>query len=70
MSAVAAAEVPRAAMYDWERAGMTWLAAALREGEGRVDEHAEPFNRSGEAKRAPDRAFQHAAQVALGTERP
>ncbi|MFJ2163248.1 hypothetical protein [Streptomyces sp. NPDC087856] len=61
MSAVEAAEVLRVAMDDWERAGMAWLAAALWEGQGRVDEHAEPFNRSAEAKRAPDRAFQHTA---------
>ncbi|MER7638138.1 hypothetical protein [Streptomyces sp. NPDC126522] len=48
-------------MDDWKRAGMAWLAAAPREGQGRVDEYAGPFNRSAEAKRAPDRAFQHTA---------
>jgi len=70
VSAAEAAEVLRVAMYDWEKAGMDWLAAALREGHGQADECTERFNRSAEAKRSPDRAFQHAAQVALGTEHP
>lgn len=70
VSAAEAAEALRVAMYDWEKAGMDWLAAALREGHGQVDEHAERFNRYAEAKKAPDRAFQHAAQVALSTEHP
>ncbi|MGW3313000.1 hypothetical protein ACWDG9_41225 [Streptomyces sp. NPDC001073] len=70
VSAAEAAEVLRVAMYDWEKVGMDWFAAALREGHGQVDDHAERFNRYAESKKAPDRAFQHAAQVALGTEHP
>lgn len=49
---------------------MDWRAAALREGHGQINERAERFNRCAEAKRAPDRAFQHAAQVALGADHP
>ncbi|MFD5724331.1 hypothetical protein [Streptomyces sp. NPDC127036] len=44
-------------MYDWEKAGIDWLAAALREGHGRLDEHSERFHEAWQAKRAPDRAF-------------
>ncbi|MFJ7305241.1 hypothetical protein [Streptomyces sp. NPDC099088] len=50
------------AMYDWEKAGMGWLAAALREGHGRLDEHSARFHEARQAKRAPYRAFQEAAQ--------
>ncbi|MEW1569985.1 hypothetical protein AB0454_44715, partial [Streptomyces sp. NPDC093509] len=47
----------RVVMYDWEKAGIDWLAAALREGHGRLDEHSERFHEAWQAKRAPDRAF-------------
>ncbi|OXY86547.1 hypothetical protein [Streptomyces diastatochromogenes] len=64
------AEALRVAMYDWEKVGMDWFAAALREGHGRLDEFDERFKQAAEAKRAPDRAFQQAAQDALGTQHP
>ncbi|MFJ4893814.1 hypothetical protein ACIP5U_28090 [Streptomyces sp. NPDC088788] len=43
-SAAEAAEGPRVVMYDWEKAGIDWLAAALCEGHGRLDEHSERFH--------------------------
>ncbi len=52
-----AAEVLRVTMYDWEKAGMDWFAAALREGHGQVDERVERFNRCAEAKRSPTAPF-------------
>ncbi len=62
-----AAEALRVAMYDWEKVGMDWFAAALREGHGRLDEHDERFKQAAKAKRVPERAFQQAARAALGT---
>lgn len=62
VAAAKAAEQLRVAMYDWERAWMDWLAAALREGHGRLDEHSARFHEARQAKRAPYRAFQEAAQ--------
>ncbi|MFD8263284.1 hypothetical protein ACFV19_31235 [Streptomyces griseoluteus] len=70
LAASDAAEALRVAMYDWEKVGMDWLAAALREGHGRLDEFDERFKQAAEAKRAPDRAFQQAARAALGTQHP
>ncbi|WP_406369690.1 hypothetical protein OG788_07770 [Streptomyces sp. NBC_00647] len=70
VAAAEAAEHLRVVMYDWEKAGIDWLAAALREGHGRLDEHSERFQEAWQAKRAPDRAFQEAARKALGTEAP
>lgn len=57
-------------MYNWEKAGMDWFAAALREGHGRIDEYSAGIHEAWQAKRAPDRAFQEAARKALGTEAP
>jgi hypothetical protein len=65
-----AAEELRVPMYDWEKAGMDWFSAALREGHGRLTECDERFKEAWQAKRAPDRAFQQAARPALGTEEP
>ncbi|MGW1041049.1 hypothetical protein [Streptomyces sp. NPDC002547] len=70
VSAAEAADALRVAMYDWEKAGMDWFAAALREGHGRLPECDERFKQAWQAKRAPDRAFQQAARTALGTEQP
>lgn len=70
VAAAEAAELLRVAMYEWEKAGMDWFAAALREGHGRLDEHSAGFHEAWQAKRAPDRAFQEAARRALGTEAP
>ena len=70
VSAAEAAEELRVAMYDWEKAGMDWFAAARREGNGRLDECYERFEQAWQAKRAPDRGFQQAARRALGTEEP
>lgn len=70
VAAATAADELRVAMYEWERAGMDWYAAARREGHGRLDECYERFEQAWQAKRAPDRAFQHAARQALGTEEP
>ncbi|MFI5998554.1 hypothetical protein ACIBAC_42800 [Streptomyces sp. NPDC051362] len=70
VAAADAAEGLRVVMYDWEKAGIDWLAAALREGHGRLDEHSARFQEAWQAKRAPDRAFQEAARRALGTEAP
>ncbi|MBC2902109.1 hypothetical protein [Streptomyces cupreus] len=70
VTAAEAAEELRVAMYEWERAGMDWFAAARREGHGRLDEYSDRFQQAWQAKRAPDRAFQQAARRALGTEEP
>ncbi|MCX4481765.1 hypothetical protein OOK44_35920 [Streptomyces cellulosae] len=58
------------AMYSWEKAGMDWFAAALRERHGHLPECEERFKQAWQAKRAPDCAFQQAARRALGTEQP
>ncbi|MFF8431068.1 hypothetical protein ACF07Y_39225 [Streptomyces sp. NPDC016566] len=58
------------AMHDWEKVGMDWYAAALREGHGRVDEFDELFKQAAKAKRAPDRALQQAVRAGLGTQHP
>jgi len=63
-----AAEGLRIVMYDWEKAGIDWLAASQREGYGRLDEHSERFQEAWQAKRSPDRAFEEAARRALDTE--
>ncbi|MEV3853143.1 hypothetical protein AB0J38_02330 [Streptomyces sp. NPDC050095] len=65
-----AADTLRRAMYDLDMEALRWFEAALREGNGRLSAHGEQFDRAAEAKRAPDRAFQYAARVALGTELP
>lgn len=70
VGAADAAEDLRVVMYDWEQAGIAWLAAALREGHGRLDEHFERFHKAWQAKRVPDRVFCEAARRALGTEAP
>ncbi|MFJ1610767.1 hypothetical protein ACIOHS_46840 [Streptomyces sp. NPDC088253] len=70
VAAAAAADELRVAMYEWEKAGMDWFAAAMREGHGRLAEYDERFKQAWQAKRAPDRAFQQAARAALGTEHP
>ncbi|QIY66417.1 hypothetical protein HEP85_38950 [Streptomyces sp. RPA4-2] len=70
VAAAEAADELRVAMYEWEKAGLDWFAAALREGHGRLDQHSERFEQAWQAKRGPDRAFQRAARRALGTEEP
>lgn len=70
VAASEAAEELRVAMYDWEKTGMDWSAAALREGHGRLTECDERFKQAWQAKRAPDRACQQAARRALGTDEP
>ncbi|MFF4053763.1 hypothetical protein ACFYZ5_44935 [Streptomyces chartreusis] len=70
VTAAEAAEELRVAMYEWEKAGMDWFAAARREGHGRLDEYSERFQQAWQAIRAPDRAFQQAARKVLGTEEP
>jgi len=65
---VDAADELRRAMTMWEDVGMTWIRAAMRDGNGRLDEFVDRFETAAEAKRIPDRAFQAAARAALGTE--
>ncbi|MFE9435282.1 hypothetical protein [Streptomyces sp. NPDC006640] len=47
VAAAAAAEQLCVAMYEGEKAGMDWFAAALRGGHGRLDEHFACFTRRG-----------------------
>ncbi|MCL2550531.1 MAG: hypothetical protein FWE15_10025 [Actinomycetia bacterium] len=63
-----AADDLRKAMSEWEMVGTAWSHAAIRGGQGRLDDFDVRFKAAAEAKRAPDRAFQQAARKALGTD--
>jgi hypothetical protein len=51
VAAANAADELRLAMYEWEKAGIDWYAAARREGHGRLDACYDRFEQAWQAKR-------------------
>ncbi|MFD8693139.1 hypothetical protein [Streptomyces sp. NPDC059651] len=62
------AEVLRVAVLDAQRAAMSWLDDAREAGRGRLPLREAAFKARMKAVRKPDKAFQAAVRVALGTD--